>query len=100
MKVADVVSERDIVLGLADRGARLLESTVREVMSKRVTTCAPADPLVQVMADMTRQRVRHLPVVSEGRLAGIISIGDVVKARLEELEMETNVLRDAYLARH
>jgi len=60
-------------------------------------TCAPTDSVKQVMAAMTRGRMRHLPVVEDGRLAGIISIGDVVKNRLDEMATEANVLREAYL---
>lgn len=99
-RIDGIVSERDIVRGLADRGARLLECSVSDVMTKRVTTCRPDDPLTHVMAEMTRRRIRHLPVVDGDRLAGIISIGDVVKARVEELQLEASVLREAYLARH
>jgi CBS domain-containing protein len=99
-RIQGIHTERDIVRGLTDQGAPLLDRSVGQVMTKGVTTCAPEDPLQHVMAEMTRRRIRHLPVVHAGRLAGIISIGDVVKARLEELELETHVLRDAYLARH
>jgi CBS domain-containing protein len=95
-----ILSERDVVRGLTDRGARLLDGAVGDVMTKSVATCAPDDHLTAVMAEMTRRRVRHLPVVEGGRLAGMISIGDVVKARLEDLELEANVLREVYLARH
>jgi len=96
-RVEGVVSERDIVRGLTTHGAGLLELSVVSVMSKGVPTCAPGDPLSAVMAQMTRTRNRHVPVVDDGRLCGIVSVGDVVKHRLEELELETNVLRDAYL---
>ena len=99
-RIEGLLSERDIVRGLADRGAQLLDLNVRDVMTKHVITCSPDDVLPLVMSEMTRRRVRHLPVVESDRLVGIISIGDIVKARLEELELETNVLRDAYLARH
>ena len=99
-RIDGIVSERDVVRGLAERGARILDCTVRDLMTKHVTTCGPDDPLQHVMAEMTRRRVRHLPVVEAEQLRGIISIGDIVKARLEELELETHVLRDAYLARH
>jgi CBS domain-containing protein len=99
-RIDGIVSERDIVNGLADRGAGLLECRVRDVMSKHVATCRPDDPLQHVMGEMTRRRVRHLPVVDGDRLAGIVSIGDIVKARFEELELEANVLREGYLARH
>ncbi|MNC96153.1 CBS domain protein [compost metagenome] len=69
-------------------------------MTHEVITCAPSDNLKQVMAKMTNSRIRHVPVIEDNQLAGIISIGDVVKHRLEEVEMETTVLRDAYLAAH
>ena len=93
-----IVSERDIVRGLADHGAGVLGLAVRDVMTASVATCGPHDSVKQLMAQMTRRRIRHLPVVDDGRLAGIVSIGDVVKNRLEEMETETNVLREAYLA--
>ncbi len=91
-----VISERDVVQGLARHGARLLELTVSEVMSKRVPICSPDDTLQHVMGEMTRTRQRHLAVVAGGRLVGVVSIGDVVKRRLEDMKLETNVLRDAY----
>jgi CBS domain-containing protein len=92
-----VVSERDIIRGLAERGPMLLELTVDQVMAREVPTCAPDDPLTAVMAKMTRTRSRHVPVLSGGRLAGLVSIGDVVKHRLGELEQETQWLREAHL---
>jgi signal-transduction protein with cAMP-binding, CBS, and nucleotidyltransferase domain len=95
-----IISERDIVLGLAHDGAKLLSKTADQMMTKSVLTCSPSDKIVHVMAMMTRRRVRHVPVLADGRICGIISIGDVLKNRLEELELETNVLRDVYLARH
>jgi CBS domain-containing protein len=69
-------------------------------MAQHVPTCAPADPLNEVMVIMTHSRHRHLPVLVDGELAGLISIGDVVRARLDEMELETGVLRDLYAARH
>jgi CBS domain-containing protein len=99
-EIEGILSERDVVRALTDRGARLLDASVGEIMTKHVTTCTPDDHLTAVMAEMTRRRVRHLPVVADGKLAGMISIGDVVKSRLEELELEANVLREVYLARH
>jgi CBS domain-containing protein len=69
---------------------------VKEVMQHGVTTVSPDESVTRVMKLMTHQRVRHLPVVLGGKLAGIVSIGDVIKYRLEELELEANVLRDAY----
>jgi CBS domain-containing protein len=99
LRVEGVLSERDVVRGLARRGAELLDATVSSVMSRGVPVCSPDDLLTTVMGQMTRTRNRHLPVVSEGGLCGIVSIGDVVKYRLEEVELEANILRDAYLAR-
>lgn len=100
-KVEGVLSERDVVRGLTRHGAELLDMGVVAVMSRQVPVCAPDDLLVAVMDQMTRTRNRHVPVVDgAGRLCGIVSVGDVVKHRLEEMELETNVLRDAYFARH
>ena len=93
-RLSGIVSERDIVLGLVDHGHELLEMQVSELMTRAVRTCTPEANIKDVMAEMTRSRVRHLPVLDGGKLCGIISIGDVVKNRLEELETETNVLRD------
>jgi CBS domain-containing protein len=98
--VLGIVTERDIVHGLADRGSSLLELPVSLVMAREPVTCTPDDDIPTVMSRMTRLRVRHLPVVVGGRLEGIVSIGDVVKHRLDELETEANVLREAFLARH
>ena len=99
-QVVGIISERDIVTGLADQGVELLERRVIDLMTTPVKTCSPEANIKDVMAIMTRSRVRHLPVVAEGRLVGIISIGDVVKNRLEEVELEAGVLRDAYIASH
>ena len=100
VKVDGVLSERDVVRGLTRHGTDLLEMGVVAVMSRNVPTCSPDDPLSAVMAQMTRTRNRHVPVVDAGALCGILSVGDVVKHRLEEMELETSVLRDAYLTRH
>jgi CBS domain-containing protein len=98
--VDGILSERDIVRALGSRGDVLLALRVADVMTRAVTTCSPDDSVKRVMAQMTQLRVRHLPVVRDGRLVGIVSIGDVVKNRLEEMELETGVLRDAYRAVH
>ena len=90
--VTGLVGERDVVRHLAEHGERVLRLTVVEVMSTDVPTCAPSDAVHEVMAVMTDRRVRHLPVVTDGVLSGIISIGDVVKARLGELEAEAHHL--------
>ncbi len=97
--VLGIVSERDVVRGLADRGPRILEAPVAELMTRQVFSCTPQDSVKHVMAEMTKRRIRHLPVITEGALSGIVSIGDVVKNRLEEMETETNVLREAYIGR-
>ncbi len=97
--VGGIISERDIVRGLVDHGHELLEMRVAELMTRAVKTCTPEANIKEVMAEMTRSRVRHLPVFDDGKLRGIISIGDVVKNRLEELETETNVLRDYIVGR-
>jgi CBS domain-containing protein len=93
-----LISERDLVHGLATRGMQLLERRVSEVMSRRVPRCSRDDTIASVMQQMTRTRYRHIPVVDDGRLCGLVSIGDVVKHRLEELELESRVLRDVYLS--
>jgi CBS domain-containing protein len=99
-EVKGIISERDIVRGLAERGANVLDLTVRNLMTPKVITCTPEDSVTHLMKLMTSKRIRHLPVISaEGELCGIVSIGDVVKNRLEELELEATVLRDAYISR-
>lgn len=101
-RVAGIISERDIVVALAKDGAELLAPghRVADLMTSHVVTCTPDDTVKQIMAEMTRRRVRHIPVVENGQLAGIVSIGDVVKSRLSEVELEATVLRDAYMATH
>ena len=98
--VLGMISERDIVHGLAEHGTKLLAIPVSQAMTSPVVTCTPEDSVTAVMARMTRYRVRHLPVVEDGRLAGIVSIGDVVKHRLDEVEMEANILREALMIKH
>ena len=92
-KVEGILSERDIVHGLADRGAALLDMAVDALMTRRVFTCTPRDSVGDLMAMMTQRRIRHIPVLTDGMLVGIISIGDVVKHRLDEMEYETSSLR-------
>jgi CBS domain-containing protein len=94
--VAGIVSERDVVRKLHELGAELLTRPVSEIMTTLVATCAPSDTLDSLSALMTTNRVRHVPVVEDGRLAGIVSIGDVVKIRMEELEREQQQLQ-AYI---
>ncbi len=97
-KVVGVISERDIIRGVAVNGERALEMQVRDLMTSEVIACKPTDTVAEVMKMMTVQRFRHMPVIEDGELKGIISIGDVVKIRIEETEMETRVLRDYVLA--
>jgi CBS domain-containing protein len=99
-RVQGMVSERDVVQAMASHGARGMELTVSEAMTTPVVTCTPEDRITAMMAVMTAKRCRHIPVVVDGGLSGIVSIGDLVKARLEDLELESQVLRDAYLATH
>jgi CBS domain-containing protein len=99
-RIRGIVSERDVVKGLRRHGPALLGLTVDAVMTTAVMTCRSNDGIREVMARMTRGRYRHLPVVDDGQLVGIVSIGDLVKHRLKEMELETGVLRDAVIARY
>ena len=92
--VTGIVSERDIVAAIARDGASALERAVRDVMTADVITCSPTDTMEQLMSAMTEQHIRHLPVLSGGALVGIISIGDVVKRRVAEIEDEATALGD------
>ena len=96
--VLGLVSEREIVHAFSRHGEAAGSMTVKEIMQYGVTTVSPDESVNRVMNLMTHHRVRHLPVLSGGKLAGIVSIGDVVKSRLEDLELETNLLRDVYNA--
>lgn len=91
-----IVSERDIVRALHERGAEILRQPVAQIMTTMVATCAPADSVDSLTALMTTNRVRHVPVMENGRLVGIVSIGDVVKNRMDELETEQKQLQ-AYI---
>ena len=93
-RVVGIVSERDIVQELAAHGPAALDLALTEVMTRKVTTCSASDTISSVMERMTAGKFRHLPVVEQGRLAGIVSIGDVVKYRLHEMESEQSALRD------
>ena len=99
-RLAGIISERDIVRAFSQYGEPVASMPVKDIMTHGLITVAPGDDLNRVMRLMTRHRVRHLPVLRNGKLAGIISIGDVVKRRLDDLELETNVLRDVYIASH
>ena len=96
--VLGLISEREIVHAFSRYGETAASMPVKEIMRHGVTTVSPEESVNRVMNLMTHQRVRHMPVLRGGKLAGIVSIGDVVKHRLEDLELETNVLRDVYNA--
>lgn len=95
-EVIGVVSERDLVRAMAEHGGAALDMEARQVMTREVVTCDPDDTIEQVMATMTRGRFRHLPVMRHGELLGLVSIGDVVKARLTETQVEAEALK-AYI---
>jgi predicted transcriptional regulator len=96
--VLGLISEREIVHAFSRHGETAGSMLVKEIMQSGVTTVSPDESVNRVMKLMTHYRVRHMPVLSGGKLVGIVSIGDVVKHRLEDLELETNVLRDVYNA--
>jgi CBS domain-containing protein len=93
-RIEGIVSERDIVRVLAEHGARALDEPVRKFMTRGVFTCSYADTVAGIMERMTEGKFRHLPVIEEGAVVGLISIGDVVKYRVMEFEREQEALRD------
>lgn len=95
--VAGIVSERDVVRRLHERGAELLHEPVSEIMTTSVVTCEPTESVDSLASIMTERRIRHMPVVSGGRLVGIVSIGDVVRSRIEQLESDREQL-ESYIA--
>ena len=97
-RIEGILSERDVVYGLTEHGAAVIDLPVSALMSRNVHTCRPEAEIRDVMRLMTLHRIRHVPVVENGTLRGIVSIGDVVKSRLEDMELETNVLRDYAVA--
>jgi len=88
-----IVSERDIVRAVAEEGASALVRKAGDIMIRKLVTCTPEDTTYEIMNLMTRHRIRHLPIVVDGRLSGIISIGDVVKSRIAEIELEANEMK-------
>ncbi len=96
-RVQGIISERDIIRALAKSGAEALASPVSAVMTRNVISCSESDTLDQLMAAMTTGRFRHLPVTKDGKLVGIVSIGDVVKYHISEVEMEASAMRE-YIA--
>ncbi len=95
--VAGILSERDIVRHLGDDPTALLRRPVSDIMTTRVITCARMTAVADLMEQMTRHRIRHIPIVEDGELVGIVSIGDVVKRKIEETEQEALALRE-YIA--
>ena len=96
-RVCGIISERDVVRGIADNGIEILDQPVSVCMTRKVVSCGEKDTINHVMAVMTQHRFRHLPVIVDGRLTGIISIGDVVKRRMEQIERDAEELRN-YIA--
>lgn len=96
--VVGLLTQREFAIGLARFGAQLAKTKVQEIMRRTFVTVAANETTKQTMALMTLNRATHIPVMDQDRLAGLVSIGDIVKDRLDDLELETNVLRDAYIA--
>ena len=92
--IAGILSERDIVRALSQHGAAALSLPIGQVMTREVTTCSEEDNIATIMERMTAGKFRHMPVVSKGHLVGLISIGDVVKLRVGEIESESDALRN------
>ncbi|MFL6793094.1 MAG: CBS domain-containing protein [Bradyrhizobium sp.] len=93
-RIEGILSERDIVRVLGERGASVLDEPVSEVMTRRVVSCQQADTVSSIMEMMTLGKFRHLPVIEDGKVVGLISIGDIVKRRVQEYELEQEALRD------
>jgi CBS domain-containing protein len=93
-RIVGILSERDIVRVLAERGPTVLHQPVGQIMTRDVRTCSEADTIESLMGRMTTGKFRHMPVEEQGKLVGIVSIGDVVKSRVEEIEHEAATLRD------
>lgn len=93
-RLIGILSERDIVRTIGEQGAGALQAPVSESMTRKVVTCAETETISEIMERMTAGKFRHVPVIDQGRLVGIVSIGDVVKSRLQEMERESDALRD------
>lgn len=93
-RVAGILSERDIVHTLAEQGRQALDGPLSQAMTREVATCGPDDEIPSLMERMTEGKFRHMPVVHNGRLVGIVSIGDIVKQRVDEMERESEAMRD------
>jgi CBS domain-containing protein len=93
-RLAGILSERDIVRAVSERGLEALSVSVGQMMTRNVTTCGENDSIADLMERMTSGKFRHMPVLRDGQLIGIVSIGDVVKQRVEEIERDADALRD------
>jgi CBS domain-containing protein len=96
-RIVGILSERDIVRALAERGAGALDEPVSRVMTRKVSTCTEGETIASIMERMTEGKFRHVPVVEQGRLVGMVSIGDVVKQRVAEMERDSAAMRDYIL---
>lgn len=96
-RLVGILSERDIVQALAARGSAALDEPVSQTMTRKVETCNESETIGNIMERMTKGKFRHVPVIEQGRLVGIVSIGDVVKHRLQEMERESAAMRDYIL---
>jgi CBS domain-containing protein len=93
-RIAGIISERDVVRALAEHGAAALEESVSQTMTRKVETCTEGETVVSIMERMTAGKFRHMPVVDQGRLVGVVSIGDIVKHRVHEMERESVAMHD------
>ena len=93
-RIAGIISERDIVRALAERGAAVLGEPVSRTMTRKVESCNESETVAQIMERMTQGKFRHMPVVDQGQVVGVVSIGDFVKHRLHEMERESTAMRD------
>ena len=93
-RIAGIISERDVVRALAERGAAALDEPVSRTMTRKVETCGEGETVANLMERMTAGKFRHMPVVDQGRLVGLVSIGDIVKHRVQEMERELVAMRD------
>lgn len=96
-RIVGILSERDIVRALAEHGMQTLDMPVSQIMTRKVSTCTEGETIPSIMERMTQGKFRHMPVVDQGRLTGIISIGDVVKHRLQQMESDSAAMRDYIL---
>jgi CBS domain-containing protein len=96
-RIVGILSERDIVRAIAERGAAALDEPVSGLMTRKVSTCTESETIASLMERMTEGKFRHLPVIDQGRVVGVVSIGDVVKHRLQEMERDSAAMHDYIL---